>query len=723
MTSSRRKANAIRALAMDAVQKANSGHPGAPLGMADIAEVLFTGHLKHNPANPGWWDRDRFVLSGGHASMLLYACLHLCGYDISMKDIMDFRQFGARTPGHPEYGRTPGVETTTGPLGQGLANAVGMALAERMLACSYNRPDFPVVDHFTYVFAGDGCLMEGISHEACSLAGTLGLGKLIVVWDDNTISIDGHTRGWFSEDTADRFEAYGWHVIAGVDGHDAQAIDEAFRQARERSDKPTLICCRTVIGFGAPNVCGSHDCHGSPLGEAEIAAARAELNWGHEPFDIPGDVRQAWHGVARGRQAENDWLELYAGYAKAHPDLAAEFSRRMKSMRPDGFDETAWRFIGSVQDEHQDIATRKASQNAINAFAPLLPEMAGGSADLTPSNLTNWKGCVTINPGGFEGNYISYGVREFGMAAIMNGMALHGGFIPFGGTFLVFSDYSRNALRMAAMMGIRTIHVLTHDSIGVGEDGPTHQPIEHVASLRLIPGMSLWRPCDAAETAVAWKNALCGAKGPTCLILSRQNLPAQRRTDKQLRDVERGGYVLKDCHGHPDVVFAATGSEVATVMEAAEILAGEGVKARVVSMPCLNLFDAQPQSYRAKVLPEDVLKVSAEAGATAGWWRHVGMDGLAIGIDSFGESAPAPVLFKHFGLTGPAVAEKTREALARRRKNAAGAASARTAGRGAHSGEERPQASPPPTRIQPEHKENACPRASASTVSGASGAI
>jgi len=663
---SRRNANAIRALAMDAVQKANSGHPGAPLGMADIAEVLWNGHLKHNPADPNWWDRDRFVLSGGHASMLLYACLHLSGYDLSVEDIMNFRQFDSRTPGHPEYGRTPGVETTTGPLGQGLANAVGMALAERMLAAAYNRPDHHVVDHFTYVFAGDGCLMEGISHEACSLAGTLGLGKLIVVWDDNGISIDGHVRNWFGEDTADRFEAYGWHVIAGVDGHDAQAIDDAFRQAKERTDKPTLICCRTVIGFGAPNVCGSHDCHGAPLGEGEIAAARAELGWEHQPFHIPGDIRREWDAKARGRRAQDEWDAMFRDYAKAHPGLAAEYTRRMEGRMPESFMEDAWRFVESMQDEHQNIATRKASQNAINAFAPILPEMAGGSADLTPSNLTNWKSCVTVSPGGFEGNYISYGVREFGMAAIMNGMSLHGGFIPFGGTFLVFSDYARNALRMAAMMGLKVIHVFTHDSIGVGEDGPTHQPVEHVASLRLIPGMSLWRPCDAAETAAAWKVALSGTDGPTCLVLSRQNLPPQRRTGKQLRDVERGGYILKDAQGHPGIVLAATGSEVAVAMEAAAILTEEGAKVRVVSMPCQDLFDKQPEAYRDKVLPPGVLTVSIEAGCTAGWWRYVGRDGLAVGMDRFGESAPAGVLFKHFGITPQAVAEKVRAALARR---------------------------------------------------------
>lgn len=641
-------ANAIRALAMDAVQKANSGHPGMPMGMADIAVALWAGHYRHNPANPGWFNRDRFVLSNGHGSMLQYALLHLTGYDLSMDDIRQFRQFHSKTPGHPEVHVTPGVDTTTGPLGQGISNAVGMALAEKLLAAEFNKPGFDIVDHYTYVFLGDGCLMEGISHESCSLAGTWKLNKLIVLYDDNGISIDGNVRGWFTDDTPGRFEAYGWNVIRNVDGHDVAAVDAAITAAK-RSDKPTLICCKTVIGKGSPNKAGLNKAHGSPLGDDEIAATRKALGWEYPPFVIPEDVYAAWDARQKGREAEAAWNDLFARYRAQYPQEAGEFSRRIAGELPAGFDDVVDRYVADCVARKETIATRKASQNAIDALAPNLPEFLGGSADLTGSNLTNWKGCVTVREGN-SGNYISYGVREFGMAAIMNGIVLHGGFIPFGGTFLTFSDYCRNAIRMSALMQIGTIYVFTHDSIGVGEDGPTHQPVEQIASMRLIPGLENWRPCDTVETAVAWGQAVRNRKIPSVLVLSRQNLPYFERTQDQIAGIAKGAYVLKDA-ADARAVLIATGSEVQLAMQAAEALAQKNIAVRVVSMPSTDVFDKQDAAYRDSVLPSGLPRVAIEAAASDYWRKYVGLDGDVVGMTSFGESAPAGKLFSHFGFT------------------------------------------------------------------------
>ncbi|UCE77791.1 MAG: transketolase [Gammaproteobacteria bacterium] len=655
MASRRELANAIRALSMDAVQKAKSGHPGAPMGMADIAEVLWNEHLKHNPDNPKWADRDRFVLSNGHGSMLIYSLLHLSGYDLPMEEIKNFRQLHSKTPGHPEYGYAPGVETTTGPLGQGITNAVGMAIAEKVLAGQFNRDGHHIVDHYTYVFMGDGCMMEGISHEACSLAGTLALGKLIAFWDDNGISIDGHVEGWFTDDTPRRFEAYGWHVVRDVDGHDPEAINKAIHEAKSVNDRPTLICTRTVIGYGAPNLCGSHDCHGAPLGDDEIKAARENLGWNHAPFEIPDEIYAGWDAKAKGQAAEQAWSEKFAAYRKEHPELAAEFERRMAGELPADWAQQAAKFIASVNEKAETIASRKASQNALNGYGPLLPEFLGGSADLAGSNLTIWSGSKGISNTVSDGNYIYYGVREFGMSAMMNGIALHGGFIPYGATFLMFSEYARNALRMAALMKVPSIFVYTHDSIGLGEDGPTHQPIEQTATLRMIPNMSVWRPCDAVESAVAWKAAIERKDGPSSLIFSRQNLAHQNRSAEQLAGIERGGYILKDCDGTPDAIIIATGSEVALAMGAAEQLSNK--KVRVVSMPSTDVFDAQDEAYRESVLPSSVTaRVAVEAGVADYWLKYVGLTGKVVGINRFGESAPAGELFKHFGFTAENVA-------------------------------------------------------------------
>ncbi len=643
-------ANAIRVLSMDAVEKAKSGHPGAPMGMADIAEVLWNHHLRHNPLNPKWADRDRFVLSNGHGSMLIYSLLHLTGYDLPMEEIKKFRQLHSRTPGHPEYGYTPGVETTTGPLGQGITNAVGMALAEKILAQEFNRPGHEIVDHHTYVFLGDGCLMEGISHEACSLAGTLGLGKLIAFYDDNGISIDGHVEGWFTDDTPKRFEAYGWHVVPNVDGHDAASIEAALVAAKAVKDKPSIICCKTVIGKGSPNKEGTHDVHGAALGEAEVAAVRAHLGWTHPAFEIPADVYEGWDCRTKGEGLETLWNNKFAEYAAAHPALAREFSRRMAGELPADWSEKAAAFIRAVNDKAETIATRKASQNCIEALALLLPELVGGSADLAGSNLTLWPQAHPIRKQG--GNYVNYGVREFGMAAMENGMALHGGVIPFGGTFLMFSEYARNALRMAALMKIRSLFVFTHDSIGLGEDGPTHQPIEQTATLRQIPNMDVWRPCDTLESAVAWTQAVERKTGPSSLIFSRQNLPFQKRDAATLERVKQGGYVLSEAAGGaPKVVIIATGSEVALAVGAQKVLAEQGVPARVVSMPSTNVFDRQDQAYKDSVLPRGVVRVAVEAGVTDYWRKYVGLEGAVVGIDHFGESAPAGELFKVFGFT------------------------------------------------------------------------
>ncbi|VVE84912.1 transketolase [Pandoraea sputorum] len=637
---------------MDAVQQANSGHPGAPMGMADIAVALWGRHLKHNPANPHWADRDRFVLSNGHGSMLIYSLLHLTGYDLPIEELKHFRQLHSKTPGHPEVGITPGVETTTGPLGQGITNAVGFALAEALLAKEFNRPGNDIVDHYTYAFLGDGCLMEGISHEACSLAGTLRLNKLIALYDDNGISIDGDVEYWFADDTPKRFEAYGWNVIRGIDGHNADAVDAAIAQAK-KSDRPTLICCKTLIGKGAPNKEGGHDVHGAPLGADEIAATRAALGWNLPPFEVPADVYAAWDAKAAGQQAEAAWNERFAAYRGQFPAEAAEFERRMKGELPGDFKAAAAALIAKTNEKAETVATRKASQLAIEGLAAVLPEFLGGSADLTGSNLTNWKAskAVRANADGVQfGNHINYGVREFGMSAIMNGIALHGGYIPFGGTFLTFSDYSRNALRMAALMKLRSIFVFTHDSIGLGEDGPTHQSIEHVSSLRLIPQMDLWRPCDTTETAAAWVAAVERHDGPSSLVLSRQNLPFVSRSDAQIADIRRGGYVLRDV-ANPQVILIATGSEMDLALKGAEALAAEGIAARVVSMPSTNVFDRQDKAYRESVLPRGVPRVAVEAGVTAFWHKYVGLEGGVVGIDTFGESAPAGVLFKHFGFT------------------------------------------------------------------------
>ncbi len=664
MPSRKELANAIRVLSMDAVQKANSGHPGAPMGMADIAEVLWNDFMHHNPTNPDWINRDRFVLSNGHGSMLIYSLLHLTGYDLSIEDLKQFRQLHSKTPGHPEYGYTPGVETTTGPLGQGITNAVGMALAERTLAGQFNRDGHHIVDHYTYVFMGDGCMMEGISHEACALAGTLGLGKLIAFWDDNGISIDGHVENWFSDDTPKRFEAYGWHVVRDVDGHDAEAIAAAIREAKSVNDKPTLICTKTVIGYGSPNLCGSHDCHGAPLGEEEIKATRENLGWSHPPFVIPDEIYAGWDAKEKGAKLEAEWNEKFAAYKAAYPDLAAEFERRMKGELPANWEEHAAAFIKEVNEKAESPATRKASQNAITAYAKALPEFLGGSADLTPSNLTSWPEAKSITRTVTDGNYLSYGVREFGMSHIMNGVALHGGFIPFGGTFLMFSEYARNALRMAALMKQRSIFVYTHDSIGLGEDGPTHQPVEQTATLRMIPNMSVWRPCDAVETAVAWKAAIEKKEGPTCLIFSRQGLPHQSRTEEQIAAIAKGGYILRDTDGKPDAIIIATGSEVALAMGAAEELASKGKKVRVVSMPSVDVFEAQDEAYRESVIPSDVTaRVVVEAGVTAAWYKYAGLDGKVVGLDRFGESAPAGELFKLFGFTVENVVAAVEEVL------------------------------------------------------------
>ncbi|HIF9208295.1 TPA: transketolase [Photobacterium damselae] len=658
-------ANAIRALSMDGVQQANSGHPGAPMGMADIAEVLWRSHMNHNPKNPNWADRDRFVLSNGHGSMLIYSLLHLTGYDLSIDDLKNFRQLHSKTPGHPEYGYAPGVETTTGPLGQGITNAVGMALAEKALAAQFNREGHDIVDHHTYAFMGDGCMMEGISHEACSLAGTLGLGKLIAFWDDNGISIDGHVEGWFSDDTPKRFEAYGWQVIRSVDGHDAAAINAAIEEAKADTTRPTLICCKTIIGFGSPNKSGSHDCHGAPLGAEEIKAAREFLGWNYGAFEIPTDVYAEWDAKAAGTAKETAWDEKFAAYAAQYPELAAEFKRRVNGELPANWEETSSAIIADLQANPANIASRKASQNALEAFGKLLPEFMGGSADLAPSNLTMWSGSKSLTADDASGNYIHYGVREFGMTAIINGIALHGGFVPYGATFLMFMEYARNAMRMAALMKVQNIQVYTHDSIGLGEDGPTHQPVEQVASLRLTPNMSTWRPCDQVESAVAWKFAIERKDGPTSLIFSRQNLAQQERDAQQLADITKGGYVLKDCNGKPELILIATGSEVELATEAYALLTAEGRKVRVVSMPATDVFDKQDAAYRESVLPSDVTaRVAIEAGIADFWYKYVGFDGRIIGMTSFGESAPADQLFKLFGFTVENVVETAKELLA-----------------------------------------------------------
>ena len=657
MTDRRKLANAVRFLSIDAVQAANSGHPGAPMGMADIAEVLWRDQLKHNPANPTWADRDRFVLSNGHGSMLLYSLLHLTGYDVTVDDLKNFRQLHSRTPGHPEYGYTAGVETTTGPLGQGLANAVGMALAERTMAAQFNQDGFPIVDHHTYCFVGDGCLMEGVSHEVCSLAGTLGLGKLIVFYDDNGISIDGDVRGWFSDDTAMRFESYGWQVIRHVDGHDADEIQIALKTARQTTDRPTLICCRTVIGFGSPNLAGSEKTHGAPLGADEIAATRAALGWDAAPFEVPADVRAAWDGKEQGAKAEAAWQELFARYRAAYPELATEFTRRMAGELPADALARLDQAIADSQQASLKLATRKASQDAITAVTSVLPEVFGGSADLGHSNLTVWPGCEANTAAHPGGNYMHYGVREFGMCAMMNGIALHGGLLPFGGTFLIFMEYARNAVRMAALMQQRVIYVFTHDSIGLGEDGPTHQPVEQLASLRSTPGLETWRPCDTTETFAAWREAVA-MKGPSALALSRQGLANQPRTDAQVSEIARGGYILKDSKGAPEVILIATGSEIPLAMAAAEQL-GDGV--RVVSMPCTSRFDKQEAAYRERVLPSQCSKrLAIEAGHPDGWYKYVGLGGAVIGMNTFGESGPGDAVMAHFGFTVEQVIEKAK---------------------------------------------------------------
>ncbi|RDH82462.1 MAG: transketolase [endosymbiont of Galathealinum brachiosum] len=645
MSSRKELANAVRALSMDAVQKANSGHPGAPMGMADIAEVLWNDNMNHNPANPNWADRDRFILSNGHGSMLIYSLLHLTGYDLSIDDLKNFRQLHSKTPGHPEYGYAPGVETTTGPLGQGITNAVGMAIAEKTTAGQFNQKGHDIVDHNTYVFLGDGCLMEGISHEACSLAGTLGLGKLIAYWDDNGISIDGHVEGWFTDDTPKRFEAYGWHVIADVDGHDPEAIAKATETAKAMTDKPTMICCKTTIGFGSPNKAGSHACHGAPLGEEEINLTKAALGWDHGAFEVPEKVYQGWDAKEKGAAAEAAWNDKFAAYKSAFPELAAEFERRMAGDMPADWAAKSADYIASVNADAKSPATRQASLASIEAYSPMLPEMFGGSADLGCSNLTEWSGYKPMIDNA-DGNYLNYGVREFAMSAIMNGIALHGGLIPFGATFLMFSEYARNALRMAALMKIRSLFVFSHDSIGLGEDGPTHQPVEQIPTLRMIPNMAVWRPCDAVESAVSWQQAAERKEGPSCLIFSRQGLPHQERTDAQISDITKGGYILKDCDGTPDAIIIGTGSEVALATGAAEAMSGK--KVRVVSMPCTNIFDAQDAAYKSSVLVKGVPTVAVEAAVTDAWYKYAD---AVVGIDHFGESAPADQLFKEFGFT------------------------------------------------------------------------
>ncbi|EPH6455936.1 transketolase [Vibrio cholerae] len=665
MSSRKQLANAIRALSMDGVQKANSGHPGAPMGMADIAEVLWRSHLNHNPQNPNWADRDRFVLSNGHGSMLIYSLLHLSGYELSIDDLKNFRQLHSKTPGHPEYGYAPGIETTTGPLGQGITNAVGMAMAEKALAAQFNKPGHDIVDHFTYVFMGDGCLMEGISHEACSLAGTLGLGKLIAFWDDNGISIDGHVEGWFSDDTPKRFEAYGWHVIPAVDGHDADAINAAIEAAKAETSRPTLICTKTIIGFGSPNKAGSHDCHGAPLGNDEIKAAREFLGWEHAPFEIPADIYAAWDAKQAGASKEAAWDEKFAAYAKAYPAEAAEYKRRVAGELPANWEAATSEIIANLQANPANIASRKASQNALEAFGKLLPEFMGGSADLAPSNLTMWSGSKSLTAEDFSGNYIHYGVREFGMTAIINGIALHGGFVPYGATFLMFMEYARNAMRMAALMKVQNIQVYTHDSIGLGEDGPTHQPVEQIASLRMTPNMSTWRPCDQVESAMAWKLAIERKDAPSALIFSRQNLAQQPRSAEQVANIAKGGYILKDCAGQPELILIATGSEVELAVAAYEQLSAEGKAVRVVSMPSTDAFDKQDAAYREAVLPAAVTKrIAIEAGIADFWYKYVGFGGRIIGMTSFGESAPAGELFKLFGFTTENVVKQAKELLA-----------------------------------------------------------
>ncbi|GAB1438772.1 transketolase [Providencia sp.] len=662
MTTRKTLANAIRFLSMDAVQKAKSGHPGAPMGMADIAEVLWRDHMNHNPADPHWADRDRFVLSNGHGSMLIYSLLHLTGYDLSIEELKNFRQLHSKTPGHPEYGYTPGVETTTGPLGQGIANAVGFAIAERTLAAQFNRPGHDVVDHHTYVFMGDGCMMEGISHEACSLAGTLKLDKLIAFYDDNGISIDGEVEGWFTDDTAARFESYNWHVIRDIDGHDAAQINAAVNEAK-KSDKPTLIMCKTIIGFGSPNKAGSESVHGAPLGDAEIAATREALGWSYGPFEIPKDIYEAWDARKAGEAKQKAWDEKFAAYAAQFPELAAEFTRRMNGELPANFDAEAKKFVETLQQNPANIASRKASQNTLEAFGKVLPEFMGGSADLAPSNLTMWSGSKALNVDP-AGNYIHYGVREFGMSAIMNGIALHGGFIPYGATFLMFVEYARNAVRMAALMKVRSIFVYTHDSIGLGEDGPTHQPVEQLASLRVTPNVSTWRPCDQVESAVAWKYAVERKDGPSALIFSRQNLEQQPRTAEQLANIEKGAYILKDCAGSPELIFIATGSEVELAVKAADQLTAEGRKVRVVSMPSTDTFDKQDAAYREAVLPASVsARVAIEAGIADYWFKYTGLNGAIIGMHTFGESAPAEELYKEFGITAEKAVEAAKSLL------------------------------------------------------------
>ncbi|MDD9179994.1 MULTISPECIES: transketolase [Aliivibrio] len=657
-------ANAIRALSMDGVQQANSGHPGAPMGMADIAEVLWRSHLNHNPANPEWADRDRFILSNGHGSMLIYSLLHLAGYELPIEELKNFRQLHSKTPGHPEYGYAPGIETTTGPLGQGITNAVGMAMAEKALAAQFNKEGHDIVDHFTYAFMGDGCLMEGISHEACSLAGTLGLGKLVAFWDDNGISIDGEVEGWFSDDTPKRFEAYGWHVIPAVDGHDADAINAAIIAAKA-DPRPTLICTKTIIGFGSPNKQGTHDCHGAPLGAEEIKAAKAQLGWEHGAFEIPQEVYAEWDAKEAGAAKEASWNEKFAAYEAAYPELAAEFTRRVNGDLPKEWEEKASAIIADLQANPANIASRKASQNALEAFGAMLPEFMGGSADLAPSNLTMWSGSKSLTAEDFSGNYIHYGVREFGMTAIMNGIALHGGFVPYGATFLMFMEYARNAMRMAALMKVQNIQVYTHDSIGLGEDGPTHQPVEQIASLRLTPNMSTWRPCDQVESAVAWKLAIERRDGPSALIFSRQNLAQQERDAEQVANIAKGGYILKDCEGQPELIFIATGSEVQLAVEAAAQLTAEGKAVRVVSMPATDAFDKQDEAYRESVLPSAVTKrVAIEAGIADFWYKYVGLNGKIIGMTTFGESAPAEQLFEMFGFTTENAVKTAKELLA-----------------------------------------------------------
>ncbi|WP_269618758.1 transketolase [Zhongshania sp. BJYM1] len=657
-------ANAIRALSMDAVQKANSGHPGAPMGMADIAEVLWRDYLQHNPNNPSWVNRDRFVLSNGHGSMLIYSLLHLTGYDLAIEDLQQFRQLHSRTPGHPEYGYTPGVETTTGPLGQGIANAVGMAVAEKVLAAQFNRDGFDIVDHYTYTFLGDGCMMEGISHEVCSLAGTLGLGKLVAFYDDNGISIDGEVEGWFTDDTPARFEAYGWHVIPAVDGHNSAEIARAIEAARAETDKPTLICCKTIIGKGSPNKQGKEESHGAALGEAEIALTREALGWPYPAFEIPEEIYDEWNAQDKGKALEAAWDERFDAYAAEYPELAAEFARRSAGDLPADFAAKADAYIAQCQAESKDVATRKASQLCLDAYGAMLPELFGGSADLAGSNLTIWKGAKSISAKDASGNYLHYGVREFGMSAMMNGIALHGGFINYGSTFLVFMEYARNAVRMAAIMGQRVIHIYTHDSIGLGEDGPTHQPIEQIASLRGTPNMSLWRPCDMTESAVAWKAALERTDGPTALIFTRQGLPHQQRDAEQLANVARGAYVLSDCDGEPEAIIIATGSEVKLAMAAQEVLSAKGKKVRVVSMPSTDVFDSQDGDYRESVLPSNVpTRVAVEAAHRDYWYKYVGLDGRIVGMDSFGESAPADALFEYFGITTDAVVDAVEDCL------------------------------------------------------------